>query len=30
MIEPKIASDDLFDNINLIEDMIKYCINYVL
>ena len=24
MIEPKIASDDLFDNMNLIEDMIKY------
>ena len=23
MIEPKIASDDLFDNMNLIEDMIK-------
>lgn len=30
MIEPEIASGDLFDNMNLIEDMIKYCINYVL
>ena len=30
MIEPEIASGDLFDNMNLIEDMIKYYIHYVL
>ena len=30
MIEPEIAFADLEDNMNLIEDMIKYCIDYVL
>ncbi len=30
MIEPEIAFADLDDNMNLIEDMVKYCINYVL
>ncbi len=30
MIEPEIAFADLNDNMNLIEDMIKYCIDYVL
>ena len=30
MIEPEIAFADLEDNMDLIEDMVKYCINYVL
>ena len=30
MIEPEIAFADLDDNMDLIEDMIKYCIDYVL
>lgn len=30
MIEPEIAFADLEDDMNLIEDLIKYCINYVL
>lgn len=30
MIEPEIAFADLEDDMNLIEDMIKYCIQYVL
>lgn len=30
MIEPEIAFADLDDDMNLIEDMIKYCIQYVL
>ena len=30
MVEPEIAFADLNDNMNLIEDMIKYCIDYVL
>ena len=30
MIEPEIAFADLEDDMNLIEDMIKYCINYCL
>lgn len=30
MIEPEIAFADLEDDMNLIEDMVKYCINYVL
>lgn len=30
MIEPEIAFANLEDNMNLIEDMIKYCISYVL
>lgn len=30
MIEPEIAFADLEDDMMLIEDMIKYCINYVL
>ena len=30
MIEPEIAFADLEDNMNLIEDMVKYCVNYVL
>ena len=30
MIEPEIAFADLEDDMNLIEDMIKYCIDYVL
>ena len=30
MIEPEIAFADLNDNMNLIEDMVKYVINYVL
>lgn len=30
MIEPEIAFADLDDDMDLIEDMIKYCINYVL
>jgi asparaginyl-tRNA synthetase len=30
MIEPEIAFADLSDDMNLIEDMIKYCIAYVL
>lgn len=29
MIEPEMAFADLDDNMNLIEDMIKYCIEYV-
>lgn len=30
MIEPEIAFADLSDDMNLIEDMVKYCIEYVL
>lgn len=30
MIEPEIAFADLEDDMNLIEDMVKYCIHYVL
>jgi asparaginyl-tRNA synthetase len=30
MIEPEIAFADLSDDMNLIEDMVKYCIAYVL
>lgn len=30
MIEPEIAFADLNDNMNLIEDCVKYCISYVL
>ena len=30
MIEPEIAFADLEDNMNLIEDCIKYCIDYVM
>lgn len=30
MIEPEIAFADLEDNMDLIEDMVKYCITYVL
>ena len=30
MIEPEIAFADLEDDMDLMEDMIKYCINYVL
>lgn len=30
MIEPEIAFADLEDDMNLIEDMVKYCIRYVL
>lgn len=30
MIEPEIAFADLGDNMDLIEDMVKYCIDYVL
>lgn len=30
MIEPEIAFADLEDDMDLIEDMVKYCINYVL
>lgn len=30
MIEPEMAFADLDDNMNLIEDMIKYCIEYVM
>ncbi len=30
MIEPEIAFADLEDDMNLIEDMVKYCIQYVL
>lgn len=30
MIEPEMAFADLSDNMDVIEDMIKYCINYVL
>jgi asparaginyl-tRNA synthetase len=30
MIEPEIAFADLDDNMNLIEDMVTYCVNYVL
>lgn len=30
MIEPEIASGDLYDDMKMIEGMIKYCINYVL
>ena len=30
MIEPEIAFADLEDDMNLIEDMVKYCIDYVL
>ena len=30
MVEPEIAFADLNDNMNLIEDCVKYCINYVM
>ena len=30
MVEPEIAFADLNDNMNVIEDCVKYCINYVL
>ncbi|CAM4227025.1 asparagine--tRNA ligase [Erysipelothrix inopinata] len=30
MVEPEIAFADLEDDMNLIEDMVKYCIEYVL
>lgn len=30
MIEPEIAFADLEDDMNLIEDMVKYCIDYIL
>lgn len=30
MVEPEIAFADLDDNMDLIEDMVKYCIDYVL
>ena len=30
MIEPEIAFADLQDDMNLIEDCVKYCINYLL
>ena len=30
MIEPEIAFADLEDDMDLIEDMVKYCIDYVL
>ncbi|MDD4103649.1 MAG: asparagine--tRNA ligase, partial [Bacilli bacterium] len=30
MIEPEIAFADLRDDMNLIEDCVKYCINYIL
>lgn len=30
MIEPELAFADLSDNMDVIEDMVKYCINYVL
>ena len=30
MVEPEIAFADLSDNMDLIEDCVKYCINYVL
>lgn len=30
MIEPELAFADLSDNMDVIEDMIKYCIRYVL
>ncbi len=30
MIEPEMAFADLSDNMDVVEDMIKYCINYVL
>lgn len=30
MIEPEMAFADLSDNMDVIEDMVKYCINYVL
>ena len=30
MVEPEIAFADLEDDMDLIEDMIKYCIQYVL
>ncbi len=30
MIEPEIAFADLDDNMDLIEDMVKYCIDYIL
>ncbi|CAM2797866.1 asparagine--tRNA ligase [Erysipelothrix tonsillarum] len=30
MVEPEIAFADLEDNMNLIEDLVKYCIEYVL
>ncbi len=30
MIEPEIAFADLDDNMNLIEDMVTYCVNYIL
>ena len=30
MIEPEIAFADLIDNMDLIEDMLKYCVDYVM
>ena len=30
MVEPELAFADLDDNMNLIQDMVKYCIEYVL
>lgn len=30
MVEPEIAFADLEDNMNLIQDMVKYCVEYVL
>ena len=30
MVEPEIAFADLNDNMNVIEDCVKYCINYVM
>ena len=30
MIEPELAFADLADNMDCIEEMIKYCINYCL
>lgn len=30
MIEPEMANADLFDDMNLIEEMMKYCIKFVL
>jgi asparaginyl-tRNA synthetase len=30
MIEPEVAFNDIFDNMQLATDMLKYCINYVM
>ncbi len=30
MIEPEVAFNDLFDNMELAEDLLKYCIRYVM